>query len=207
MQIATWTWTWMRRRRSLALAWTAILLASAACSEARRSKRTRKQEAGVQQPVPPAAPAAPPVEAAPPGVHPGPADAPVGAVPAPAGSGEMTGEAALRITLPGKRRFGAFAFAATWDPGAFLLGEPIPGPMLAGYMCQANLVPPGSIRFNCVGLTGDERGGLLATIPVRFKDRAPGVEDFKVVQNEVVDDMGQILVEVHVELAVDPAKP
>jgi hypothetical protein len=193
------------RRFALALSWTIILLVAAACTEARRPKRTKAEKPEAQQPaIAQPVPVAPVDPATAPADAPGAPAAPVAVATPPAA---MTSVTSLRVTLPGKMRFGAFALLVTWDPALFSLSEPKPEPALSGYMCQANVAQPGTIRFNCVGLTGEERGGLLATIPVQFKDRAPTVEDFKVVQNEVVDEMGQTLAEVHVQLAVDPAHP
>lgn len=106
--------------------------------------------------------------------------------------------------LPRPARLGGFSFTATWNPEDFTLGEPVPGDGLKGYMCQANVRQPGVLRWSCVGLVQEDRGGVLATFDVHYRDAPPTLASFQVTQNELVDDFGRGLPGLGLELAAAP---
>jgi hypothetical protein len=109
------------------------------------------------------------------------------------------------ISLPKKVKLGGFAFTATYDPAAFHASQPVVEPALQGYICQANVEVPGTIRYNCVGLPNDERGGRLAVFPVKHAGRVPVTADFTVTSADVVDDYGNRIEGLRVEASVEPA--
>ena len=162
-----------------------VLVALAGSSEAARKARPKDAKAA----APATAPATPP------------------AVPVPLSAAEAKGTVTLQLALAGKMRLGGFALTATWDPAAYVIDEPKSDAALSGYLCQANVSVPGTLRYNCAGLPNEDRGGLLSTMVVRYRDKPPALSDFKVTQNEVVDDLGRTVAEKHVELALAAKAP
>jgi hypothetical protein len=185
--------------RVLGACWGLALLSLAGCGEARKKERKPPVPAPVAAPAPASVPPTP---------VPAPAPAPTPATaPAPAGLRPQDAKAhgTLVLTLPRTVQLGGFSFAATWDPAALSVGEPATEAALQGYMCQANVSVPGSLRYDCVGLPQDQRGGRLAVLPVHHAARPPRADDFAIVKNDVVDDMGRTLEGLHIELSVAPA--
>ena len=193
--------------RPLGLLGAAILVSLAGCSDARRQRERPREAPPAPAPStaagpPPTAPARPaPAAAAQQPTSPLVESTVAGAITREA----ATGDAALTLSLATPRKLGGFALTLTWDPRLFVLGgDPHAEPSLTGYMCQPNVQVAGTLRYNCVGIVEGLRGGLLATVPVRFKDRAPRVEDFTIVQDKFVDDMGQAIPDARLALAIQP---
>ena len=111
----------------------------------------------------------------------------------------------LKLVLPRQVRLGAFALDLTFDPSRFDLADPKTEAAMSGYMCQGNLAVPGVLRYNCVGLPNEDRGGLLATLPVRYAKDPPKASDFTVTKNEVVDQLGAAIPDLQVALEVSAA--
>jgi hypothetical protein len=187
------------RSRTLAVAAAAWLVAAlAAAAEAPQTQHSDKLEA---KPAPvPAAKPAPPAPAKP--VTPAVPAAPVvkGLDPK-----DAKGTTKLNLELPKAVRLGGFAFVATFDPLAFALAEPEQGEAIQGYLCQANITVPGVLRHSCVGIPKAAQSGAIASLVIHYKDRPPRPEDFKVTQNELVDELGTPLP--GLQLAIVAPKP
>jgi hypothetical protein len=181
------------RRSSSTLTWALVLLtlASGASAARRPSKKAAKAApkppAAAPATTPPATPATPAAPAVP-GLR----------------VEDAKGVATLQFSLDGKSKLGGFELTLTWDPSKFVVAEPKSDAALQGYMCQANVAVAGSLRYNCAGLPNEERGGVLSTVEVHYRDRAPTVADFKVEHDTVVDDMGNKVTDKRVELRIVP---
>ena len=168
------------------------LAALAGCSEAHRDTPGRRR------------PPAPTVAAAAPTPAP-PATPAVVAAPAPIQSlrpEDAKGTSLVEFLLPGKLRLGGFAMGLVFDPTAFAFGQPQQAAALKGYICQPNVATAGQLRFNCVGLPGEDRGGLLVSFPVSWKERPPVPGDFRFNQQEIVDDRGAKIEKAQIEIQV-----
>jgi hypothetical protein len=184
----------MLKRSVPALAgWAAVLLVPAFASAETRRER------------PPAPTASAPAPSAPAASAPAPAAA---SAPAPTRRGldpvRAAGRVKLTLSLPGKLRLGGFSLTATYDPDKLIVSEPDQAEAMQGYMCQSNLAQPGLIRFNCAGLVGEDRGGLLATFPVAHAGAAPTAADVVIGEFEIVDDHARKIEGVRPVLAVEP---
>ena len=199
--------------------WALVLLSVAACTQARRKRdkpaTTEASAPAASAPAPEASAPAPaaPVTAAP--VTPAPA-MPATTTPAPAGAAtprrgldpaRAKGTVRMTLTLPKTLRLGGFSLVATYDADKFAVAEPVTAPAMQGYMCQANLAVPGTIRFNCAGLVNEDRGGLVATFDVAHAGVAPTPADFQVTDFEIVDDLAQKVIGVSPVLAMEPVAP
>ena len=206
-------------RIGLALAWGAILVTAAGCTEARRARKRIDPKPATAAPASPApvapaqpasgkdgvvSPASPDAAGAQPATG---AQAP-GAIATPRPGlrpDQVKGTATLKLVLPRSARLGAFALELTFDPARFALADPKSEAAMAGYMCQGNLAVPGVLRYNCVGLPSEDRGGLLATLPVQYAVAPPKVSDFTVTKDEVVDQLGSPIPDLAVGLEVSAA--
>ena len=135
-----------------------------------------------RQPLPPTSAQAPPAAAK---------------VPPPAVQGldpkDAKGMVRIGLQLPRPVRLGGFAYSATFDAQEFAMGNLEQPASLTGYLCQANTTTPGVVRLSCVGLPQEDKSGAVAVFPVHFRQRPPVAADFKVIGNELVNDLGAAL--------------
>lgn len=112
-----------------------------------------------------------------------------------------TGHLVFSLSQPA--RLGGFELSLRFEDMGITLGEP-ELEALRGYICAANNRVPGQLRISCAGLPNADVAGRLARLPLtRTAGGLPAPDDFRVAHVALVDDLGQPLEGVSLELSVE----